>query len=139
MCDDALLCPLLILLNSIHFSKIIYSQNKLFFNNLQFQKIYEGWIILAVAINAALSDSVTISSAHPEKCRARAALLDRAVFALYTCADCYTYLFPAGKELFAINGLLVSLNGTVHTHGQFLVPDVHNATNVNLICATLNR
>ena len=92
-----------------------------------------------VAINAALSDSATISSGYPGKCRARAALLDRAMFALSTCADCYTYLFPVGKELLAISGLLVSLNGTVHTHGQILVPDVHNVTNVNQICATLNR
>ena len=108
-------------------------------NHFQFQKIYEGWIIFVVAINVAHSDSATISSTHPGKCRARAALLDRGMFALYTCADCYTYLFPVGKELIAIKGLLVSLNGTVYSHGQLLVPDVYNATNVNQICATLNR
>ena len=117
--------------------KLLFSNMQLF--QSQFQKGWEGWILFLITINVSQSYSATISSTHSGKCRARSGLLNQDAFAVLTCADCYTYLFPTGKELKAHQGWLVSLNGTVYPHMHFLVPDVHNATSVNQVCETLNR
>ena len=106
-----------------------------------FQATYAVLTFLFGVINFTQSDSIMSSASNPSprKCRARSAEYDKEVFVLKTCADCYTYLFPVGKELKAYDRWLVSLNGSIYPHLHMLVPNIHNSTNRKEICKTLNR
>ena len=86
-----------------------------------------------------LCQEATNTVTEQVKCRDRNGYLDMVSFRLSTCATCYGYLFPMGKELKTYQHWLVSVNGSIHPHLTMLIPDIHNASLKYEVCRTLNK
>ena len=72
-------------------------------------------------------------------CRDRSGDYDAPTFKLTTCATCYGYLFPIGKELRAYRTWLVAFNGSLYADYTMFPADVDNDTQLSSVCATLNK
>ncbi|ELU14838.1 hypothetical protein CAPTEDRAFT_207548 [Capitella teleta] len=68
-------------------------------------------------------------------CRSREGLFPPPVFNLHACADCYGYLYPSGKPLRSMLGVLV---GQIRNVTEVIVPDIRNASRRMLVCSGLN-
>ncbi|CAH1788340.1 unnamed protein product [Owenia fusiformis] len=85
---------------------------------------------------------VTTSSVSGQKCRDRRGSLPQVHYNLWTCSQCYAFLFaPDGspKELESYGLNLRSRNTTYNVFpiGTLLIPDITNSTNRDQVCSTL--
>lgn len=71
------------------------------------------------------------------ECRVRIGDLKGALFKLWTCSMCYTYLFRDSGELQSDKYKLVYKNKSASQNRGYFIPDIDNETTVAAVCQSL--